>query len=148
MSFWEVLVIVVVGLLVVGPDRLPEAIRSGMLWFGRVKRTINETRVDFEQQLGVDEIRRELHNEKIMDSLKALEDVHRKAEKEVARLDATVREGVEHIEGEYHTHSSDEDGHDSSLSIQHDVDESNNNIDSTESDIQHAPDSHKPHTTP
>ncbi|MFT7559426.1 MAG: sec-independent protein translocase protein TatB [Flavobacteriales bacterium] len=73
MSFAEFFVVIVVGLLVIGPQRLPEAIRTGMLWFGKIKRAVNDTRAELEQQLGVDEIRRELHNDRVLDSLKALE---------------------------------------------------------------------------
>jgi len=58
MGFAELIVIAIVGLIVVGPDRLPQTIKSGLVWMGRIKRLINETRTEFEQQLGVDEIRR------------------------------------------------------------------------------------------
>lgn len=79
MSFWELLVVAIVGLLVVGPEKLPDTIRSSMLWFGRLKRGLNSTRTEFEQQLGLDDIRRELHNEKVLESLRALEQTHKKA---------------------------------------------------------------------
>ncbi len=80
MGFAELFVIAVVGMIVVGPDKLPDAIKTGMRWFGRVKRLINQTRSEFEEQLGVDEIRRELHNEQILESLKALKIAKEEAE--------------------------------------------------------------------
>jgi len=73
MSFFEVLVIAIVGLIVIGPDKLPETIRTIMLWFGRIKRTVSDTRTEFEQQLGLDEIRRELHNEQVLKALAEIE---------------------------------------------------------------------------
>lgn len=72
MGFAEIFVIAIVGLLVIGPDKLPQTIKTCLLWFGRLKRLINDTRSEFEQQLGVDEIRREIHNDEVMASLKAL----------------------------------------------------------------------------
>lgn len=92
MSFWELLIIIVIGLLVIGPDQLPGALRNGMLWFGRIKRSLSEARGELEKQLGVDEIRRELHNEDIMRSLKEIErgkalieDAKRQLDEELAR---------------------------------------------------------------
>lgn len=73
-GFAELLIIGVVGLLVIGPDRLPEAIRTAALWFGRSKRTISRVREEFEEQIGADEIRRELRNETIMEDLKKAEE--------------------------------------------------------------------------
>jgi sec-independent protein translocase protein TatB len=83
-GFFELLVIAVVGLVVIGPERLPGAIRSGALWWGRLKRSMRETRTELEKQLGADDIRRELHNEEVMRSLDALrvtrEDLQRRTE--------------------------------------------------------------------
>jgi len=61
MSFAEILVIAVVALVIVGPERLPDAIRTGMLWFGRIKRTINDTKTEFENQIGVFRFGRSSH---------------------------------------------------------------------------------------
>lgn len=72
MGFAELIVIAIVGLLVIGPEKLPETIKTGIVWFGRIKRVLTETRSEFEHQLGVDEIRREIHNEEVMASLEAL----------------------------------------------------------------------------
>lgn len=68
-GFFELLVIAVVGLLVIGPERLPETIRTILLALGRVKRGLTETRQELERQIGADDIRRQLHNEEIMSRL-------------------------------------------------------------------------------
>lgn len=70
-GFFELLLIAVVGLLVIGPERLPETIRGVSLWIGRLKRSIVETKAELEQQLGTEDIRRQLHNESIMRELNA-----------------------------------------------------------------------------
>ena len=72
MGFFEILLIVVVTLLVVGPERMPEAVRSVALAIGRVKRLFNNARADLEKQIGADDIRLQLHNEAVMDSLEKL----------------------------------------------------------------------------
>ena len=72
MGILELLVIAVVGLLVVGPEKLPDTIKVCVVWFSRIKRMLNSTRAEIEQQIGMDEIRRELHNEQVMESLKSM----------------------------------------------------------------------------
>lgn len=68
-GFSEIIVCAVVALLVIGPERMPEAVRTVGLWIGRLKRSMRETRSEIERQIGVDDIRRQLHNEEIMESL-------------------------------------------------------------------------------
>ena len=98
MSFAEILVVAFVALFVVGPERLPQAIRTVMLWFGRVKRAINETKTEFEKQIGVDEVRRELHNEQVLKSLKALESSQQNLAKKAEDFDERIQEEVKRIE--------------------------------------------------
>src|SRR5690554_309976 len=71
MGFFELLLIAIVALLVIGPERLPDTVRSVSLWIGRLKRSLRETRSEIERQIGADDIRRQLHNEQIMRSLEA-----------------------------------------------------------------------------
>ena len=68
MGFFELLLIAVVTLLVVGPERMPEAVRTVALTIGRIKRSFNKAREEIEKQVGADDIRRQLHNEEIMES--------------------------------------------------------------------------------
>ncbi len=65
-SFIELLVIFVVALLVLGPEKLPDAVRTGALWLGRAKRSFGKVKAEIEQQLNADDIRRQLHNESIL----------------------------------------------------------------------------------
>ncbi|WP_370980713.1 Sec-independent protein translocase protein TatB [Agaribacterium sp. ZY112] len=98
MSFWELLVVIVVGLLIIGPERLPETLRTGALWIGRIKRALNNTRADFEQQLGMDEIRRELHNEQVMASLKSLDLGTDDFNQQIKEVDASLQAEIKRIE--------------------------------------------------
>lgn len=66
-GFTELILVGVVALLVIGPDRLPGAARVAGLWVGRIKRGFNTLKEDVERELGADEIRRELHNEGILE---------------------------------------------------------------------------------
>lgn len=65
-SFSELLLVGLVALLVLGPERLPGAARTAGLWVGRLKRSFNAIKQEVERELGADEIRRQLHNEHIL----------------------------------------------------------------------------------
>lgn len=72
-GFFELLLIAVVGMLVIGPEQLPSTLRTAGLWWGRAKRAMQATRSEFEQQIGADDLRRQLHNEEVMRRLKQSE---------------------------------------------------------------------------
>jgi len=65
-SFSELLLVGLVALLVLGPERLPGGARSAGLWVGRLKRSFNAIKQEVEREIGADEIRRQLHNEHIL----------------------------------------------------------------------------------
>ncbi len=66
-GFSELVLIAVLALIVLGPERLPVAARMLGLWVGRLKRSFNSVKVEVEREIGADEIRRQLHNERILD---------------------------------------------------------------------------------
>ena len=65
-SFSELLLVGLVALLVLGPERLPGAARTAGLWVGRLTRSFNAIKQEVEREIGADEIRRQLHNEHIL----------------------------------------------------------------------------------
>jgi sec-independent protein translocase protein TatB len=65
-SFQELLLVGLVALLVLGPERLPGAARTAGLWIGRLKRSFNAIKQEVEREIGADEIRRQLRNEHIL----------------------------------------------------------------------------------
>ena len=87
MGFFEILLIAIVTLLVVGPERMPETVRSVALTLGRIKRSFNSARDEIEKQIGTDDIRRQLHNEAVMDSLD-------KMKSEIQNIDTTIHHKI------------------------------------------------------
>ena len=70
----ELLLITVVALLVIGPERLPETLRTLGLWLGRLRRSFFAVKAEIEKEIGMDEIKRQLHNESIMAEMKRIEE--------------------------------------------------------------------------
>ena len=68
-GFLELLVIALITLIVMGPERLPEAIRTISLWFGRLKQVLVKARTEIENEVGMDDIRHQLHNEQVLKDL-------------------------------------------------------------------------------
>ena len=62
----EVLLILIVALIVIGPEKLPGAIRTASLWIGRFRRSFNQVKAEIEREINADEIRRQLHNESVL----------------------------------------------------------------------------------
>ena len=76
-GFLELVFIALIALLVLGPERMPEAIRTTSLWIARLKRSFQQIKSEIETEVGADDIKRQLHNEAI---LKSIEDVKKGVE--------------------------------------------------------------------
>lgn len=60
-GFAELVIIGIVALLVIGPERLPGAVRTASLWINRIRRGFNEIKAEVQQ---------ELHNDSVMQDLR------------------------------------------------------------------------------
>lgn len=59
-GFAELIVIGVVALLVVGPERLPGAVRTASFWLNRIRRGFNDIKREVQQELHNDSVMQEL----------------------------------------------------------------------------------------
>ena len=88
-GFPELMLAAVVALLVLGPERLPGALRSLGLTLGRMRRAYYNVKTEVEREIGMDEVRRQLHNEQIMEDVKRVQQ-EVKAIGEEARIDPAI----------------------------------------------------------
>lgn len=109
-GFFELLLVGIVGLVVIGPERLPDAVRTTVRWWTQLKQTLGSAREELEREVGADDIRRELHNERVLRELEEskaeMERTFKKAEskfeqdlKAVTEQNKTdaVREGEDYL---------------------------------------------------
>ncbi|WP_444929008.1 Sec-independent protein translocase protein TatB [Microbulbifer sp. SSSA002] len=94
-GFLELLVVAAVALLVVGPERLPDAVRTTSRWWSGLKRTLHSAREELEREVGADDIRRELHNERIM---REIEESRREMEKTFNEANREVHDALKPAE--------------------------------------------------
>ena len=57
-SFSELMVIAIVALVVIGPERLPRVARTAGLLFGRLQRYVNDVKSDISREIQLDELKR------------------------------------------------------------------------------------------
>jgi len=78
-GFFELMVLAIVGLLVLGPQRLPQAVRTVGLYIGRIRKAVTGIQQEVNEQLQLEEMRQRLseHEKKvksgILDAEKELE---------------------------------------------------------------------------
>ena len=86
----EILLILIIALIIIGPERLPTAVKTAGLWIGRFRRSFYKVKAEIERELNTDEIRRQLHNESVLaqiDEAKAkVESVAEETETSVNKL--------------------------------------------------------------
>ena len=104
----ELLVIFVLVLVVLGPARLPEVARTLGLWFGRLRRTYNNFKLEIEREVGMDEVRRQLHNEQIMSEMKAIEEETKSILDESKVVDSSITDAAQSAVDAANQHSTEE----------------------------------------
>ncbi len=80
----EIFCFAVIGLLVLGPDKLPEAARFVAKWYGKIKKFINNIQNEIDRELRLSEFREEMQKE--IDKITELE---RRMQKQLDELKST-----------------------------------------------------------
>ena len=56
-GFWEIAIIALIALIILGPERLPRAARTIGLWVGKARRTLSEVKRDIDRELDASELK-------------------------------------------------------------------------------------------
>ncbi len=73
-GFLEILIILLVGIIVIGPDQLPGFIKSLMKTFTRLQNKFFEFRSSIERDVGAEDLKQDIFNELKMEELEKEED--------------------------------------------------------------------------
>ncbi len=57
-GFSELVLIAIVALLVIGPDRLPKVARTAGLWVGKMRGFVSSVKADIDHELAADELKK------------------------------------------------------------------------------------------
>ena len=94
-GFSELLMIAVVALIVLGPERLPKAARFAGLWVRRARAQWNSVKGEFEREMADDELRRTLREtqQSLRDAQASIRDAGSDLEREFAQAREDVMRG-------------------------------------------------------
>jgi sec-independent protein translocase protein TatB len=73
-GFWELVLVGVVGLVVIGPERLPGFVRVSGFWLGKARRSIASVKQEIKDELYAEDLRRTLSNNAQANEIKSLID--------------------------------------------------------------------------
>ena len=73
-GFWEIIFILVITLLVVGPERLPRVARAAGLWIGKMRSFVASVKADIDQELAAEELKKTLARQASVPELEELID--------------------------------------------------------------------------
>lgn len=94
----ELVMILIVGLIVIGPEKMPEVARNIFRWWSNTKRMLNSAKSQFEHEIGADDIRRQLHNETIMrelnESKEAIEAASKDSTENINRFQQDIKQST------------------------------------------------------
>jgi sec-independent protein translocase protein TatB len=68
-GFLEIIFILVVGLFVIGPSRLPTVIKFVVKIYNRIQKQVSKFKSDLEAEIGTEEIKKDVFNEMRMEEL-------------------------------------------------------------------------------
>jgi sec-independent protein translocase protein TatB len=98
-GFWEIALISIIGLVVLGPERLPTAIRSVMQWINTAKGMANSVKSEISQELKLHEMNENMikANKNGLDSLdpelkKSIDEMKKSAQELINPYKSTVED--------------------------------------------------------
>lgn len=82
-GFWELVLIGVVALIVVGPEQLPGLARKAGFWLGKARRMIAEVKAEVDRELHLEEIKQSLRQQADLGEVKDLADQFKSLRREI-----------------------------------------------------------------
>ena len=102
MGFTELLLIGIVGLIVIGPERLPGVARTAGKYFGKLRRFMSNVKADVENELRTDELRDILkkQQEELQSLKNVVDDVGKDVDSSVSEMEKSIDEAVSEANAE------------------------------------------------
>jgi len=76
-GFWELGIIMIVGLIVIGPDKLPGIARSAGKWVGKARYFIGSVKQDVQKELRAEELKQAIERDAGLDEIKEIMNTER-----------------------------------------------------------------------
>lgn len=89
-GFFELLLIGVVALLVIGPERLPKVARQAGMWVGRARRFVGSVKQDIDREIQAEEYKRLLDEQNLKNPLHEIIEDTRKGIDDIKQSGSTA----------------------------------------------------------
>jgi sec-independent protein translocase protein TatB len=107
-GFWELMLIGIVALVVIGPERLPGVAKTAGKWLGKGKRMLSDVKAEIDQEIKADELKRIIEVQKqnkplqeiIESAHNSVKEVKHDTEKMIAELEGTPPQPPEKVTSE------------------------------------------------
>lgn len=97
-GFWELVLIGVVALVVIGPERLPKVARAAGKWFGKMRGFVGTVKADIDREMKADELRRVLDTQNAKPPLEDIEDIMKDTKAELTSVGDSARDALKEAE--------------------------------------------------
>lgn len=98
-GFWELCLVGLVSLLVIGPERLPKAARIAGFWVAKTRNIVNSVKAEIKEELQAEDIRQSLIEQVGVDELKQtigdVSGVTGAAKEELSKLSKAASTGIQ-----------------------------------------------------
>lgn len=88
-GFSELLVFGVIALLVLGPEKLPEAARFAAKWYSKFKRAISSVQNDIDRELRLSELREQMNQE-----MQRIQELEQKMQRQMEELQQQANQPI------------------------------------------------------
>ena len=125
-GFWELLTIFVIGVVVVGPQKLPEVVKEIYSFLGRIRRMYENAKNDLSRELELDEIKKAAQQADMSEHIKKINQAIMEAEQSGKDLLNSMRSeelGVRSEDNDEEIDDAEEDWVNAELSEQNNVDD-------------------------
>ncbi len=76
-SSWELMIIAIVALIVIGPQRLPDVARTVGRWVGRIRRFVVNVKADIDREIQQEELKKAIERDAGLDEIKQIMNTER-----------------------------------------------------------------------
>lgn len=90
-GFSELVLIAIVALLVIGPDRLPKVARTAGLWVGKMRGFVTSVKADIDHELAADELKKILKEQADSTGIHEIIEETKSATDEIQQQDYVMR---------------------------------------------------------
>lgn len=105
-GFWELILITVIGLIVLGPERMPQAVRAVASWIRTIKGLAGSVRSELERELEVQQLHKDLKEAES----KGMQNLNKDLQSSVDSLKQAAESVTRPYQSSSETKSSDADG--------------------------------------